>query len=223
MKISFIKKYTLIIKLILKNFSPLRIYQILEIKKISIEGDSMDLGATNSPNNITNFFYKNKGKIIYFDKFKKDKDVIQIDLEKYPNLVEKQFKNVFLMNVLEHIKEYKNCLRNVHSLLGKNSNFYGTTPFHFRIHPSPNDYFRFTGQLIEENLIEIGFKEVKVIALGTGIFVCFYTMIYLFTKKIPFINLFLFFICLFIDKIIEYIKPDIKKIYPLGYFFSAKK
>jgi|TARA_B110000238_G_C16063312_1_gene411551 hypothetical protein len=223
MKISFIKKYTLIIKLILKNFSPLRIYQILEIKKISIEGDSMDLGATNSPNNITNFFYKNNGKIIYFDKFKKDKDVIQIDLEKYPNLVEKQFKNVFLMNVLEHIKEYKNCLRNVHSLLGKNSNFYGTTPFHFRIHPSPNDYFRFTGQLIEENLIEIGFKEVKVIALGTGIFVCFYTMIYLFTKKIPFINLFLFFICLFIDKIIEYIKPDIKKIYPLGYFFSAKK
>lgn len=195
----------------------------MEIKKISIEGDSMDLGATNSPNNITNFFYKNNGKIIYFDKFKKDKDVIQIDLEKYPNLVEKQFKNVFLMNVLEHIKEYKNCLRNVHSLLGKNSNFYGTTPFHFRIHPSPNDYFRFTGQLIEENLIEIGFKEVKVIALGTGIFVCFYTMIYLFTKKIPFINLFLFFICLFIDKIIEYIKPDIKKIYPLGYFFSAKK
>ena len=195
----------------------------MEIKKISIEGDSMDLGATNSPNNITNFFYKNNGKIIYFDKFKKDKDVIQIDLEKYPNLVEKQFKNVFLMNVLEHIKEYKNCLRNVHSLLGKNSNFYGTTPFHFRIHPSPNDYFRFTGQLIEENLIEIGFKEVKVIALGTGIFVCFYTMIYLFTKKIPLINLFLFFICLFFDKIIEYIKPDIKKIYPLGYFFSAKK
>jgi len=195
----------------------------LEVKKISIEGDSIDLGATNSSNNITNFFYRNNGKIIYFDKFKKDKEVIQIDLEKYPNLVEKQFKNVFLMNVLEHIKEYKNCLRNVHSLLGKNSNFYGTTPFLFRIHPSPNDYFRFTGQLIEENLIELDFKDVKVIALGTGIFVCFYTMIYLSTKKIPFINLFLFFICLFIDKIIECIKPDIKKIYPLGYFFSAKK
>ena len=101
----------------------------MEIKKISIEGDSIDLGATKSPNNITNFFLKNSGQIIYFDKYKNDKDVMQIDLEKYPNFIEKQFKNVFLMNVLEHIKEYKNCLRNVHSLLGKNSNFYGTTPF----------------------------------------------------------------------------------------------
>jgi len=195
----------------------------LEIKKISIEGDSIDLGATKSPNNITNFFLKNSGQIIYFDKYKNDKDVMQIDLEKYPNFIEKQFKNVFLMNVLEHIKEYKNCLRNVHSLLGKNSNFYGTTPFFFRIHPSPNDYFRFTGQLIEENLIELGFKDVKVITLGTGIFVCFYAMIYSYTKKIPFINLFLFFICIFFDKMIEYIKPNFKENYALGYFFLGKK
>jgi hypothetical protein len=223
MKISFIKKYGLIIQLILKNYSPLRIYQILEVKQISLEGDSIDLGATDSPNNITHFFYRNNGKITYFDKFKKDKEVIQIDLEKYPNFVEKKFKNVFLMNVLEHIKDYKNCLKNVHSLLDKNSNFYGTTPFLFRVHPSPNDYFRFTEQLIEENLTELNFKDVKVIALGTGIFSCLYTMIFLFTKKIPFINLFLFLICLFFDKIIEYFKPNIKKIYPLGYFFSAKK
>jgi len=223
MKISFIEKYTLIIKLTLKNFSPLRIYQILEVKKIFIEGDSLDLGATDSPNNITHFFYKNNGKIIYLDKFTENNDFKKVDLEKYPNIIEKQFNNVFLMNVLEHIKEYKNCLKNCFGFLEKNSNFYGTTPFIFGIHPSPNDYFRFTGQLIEESLVEVGFKDIKVKILGTGIFVCFYSMIFSFTKKIPFINIFLFSIFLFVDKIIEYITPNFKKNYPLGYFFSAKK
>ena len=223
MKISFIEKYTLIIKLTLKNFSPLRIYQILEVKKIFIEGDSLDLGATDSPNNITHFFYKNNGKIIYLDKFIENNTFEKVDLEKYPNIIEKQFNNVFLMNVLEHIKEYKNCLKNCSSFLKKNSNFYGTTPFFFGIHPSPNDYFRFTDQLIEESLVEVGFKDIKVKILGTGIFVCFYSMIFSFTKKIPIVNIFLFSIFLFVDKIIEYITPNFKKNYPLGYFFSAKK
>ena len=58
----------------------------MEIKQISLEGDSVDLGATDSPNNITHFFYRNNGKITYLDKFKKDKEVIQIDLEKYPKI-----------------------------------------------------------------------------------------------------------------------------------------
>ncbi len=195
----------------------------MQVKKISIEGNSIDLGATNSSNNITHYFYKNNTKIVYLDKFKKNNDILSIDLEKYPNIIEKKFKNVFLMNVLEHIKQYKNCLKTSYDFLDENSNFYGTTPFIFKIHPSPNDYFRFTGQLIEESLLEIGFQEIKVVTLGTGIFVCFYSMIFGFTKKIPFLNIFLFSFCLLIDKFIECYTENFKKIYPLGFFFSAKK
>ena len=161
--------------------------------------------------------------IVYLDKFKKNNDIQIIDLEKYPNIIEKKFKNVFLMNVLEHIKKYNNCLKNSYDFLDENSNLYGTTPFIFKIHPSPNDYFRFTGQLIEESLFEIGFKEIKVLTLGTGISVCFYSMIFEFTKKIPFLNIFLFPFFLLIDKFIEYFTPNFKNNYPLGYFFYAKK
>lgn len=195
----------------------------MEVKKISIEGNSIDLGATNSPNNITHYFYKNNGNIVYSDKFKKKNDIQNIDLESYPNFIEKKFKNVFLMNVLEHVKQYNSCLKTSYDFMDENSNFYGTTPFIFSIHPSPNDYFRFTSQLIEESLHEIGFKEIKVLTLGTGIFVCFYSMIFGFTKKIPFINIFLFSFFLLIDKFIKYFTPNFKKNYPLGYFFSAKK
>lgn len=201
----------------------MRIFQILEIKKISIEGNSIDLGATNSPNNITHYFDKNSGNIVYLDKFKKNDDIQNIDLERHPNIIEKKFKNVFLMNVLEHIKQYNNCLKTSYDFLDENSNFYGTTPFIFKIHPSPNDYYRFTSQLIEESLHEIGFKEIKVLTLGTGIFVCFYSMIFDFTKKIPFLNIFLFSFFLLIDKFIKYFSPNFKKNYPCGYFFSAKR
>ena len=47
--------YTLIIKLTLKNYSPLRIFQILEIKNIKIDNNFLDLGAIESETNVSNY------------------------------------------------------------------------------------------------------------------------------------------------------------------------
>ena len=58
-----------------------------------------------------------------------------------------KFDNVILFNVLEHIFNFKTCLNNCYSIL-KDNGFLWFYPFLFRIHYSPNDYFRYTEQSI---------------------------------------------------------------------------
>ena len=55
--------YTLIFKLTLKNYSPLRIFQILEIKNLKIDNDFLDLGSTKSETNVSNYIEKQLMKI----------------------------------------------------------------------------------------------------------------------------------------------------------------
>ena len=187
-----------------------------------MKGSSLDIGSIYSLTNVTN--YLNVKKIFYLSKFTKNKKDIKIDLEVYPNFIKKKFNNIFLINVLEHIKNTKNCLKNSYHFLKFRGKLFGSTPFIFQIHPSPNDYYRFTKQYLEEILVEVGFKNVKVFVLKGGIFSCFYSLIFNGTKKIPFLNIFLISICLIFDKFIYiFLSKNIKEIIPIGYFFTAEK
>ena len=191
MKNSLLSIYTLIIKLTLKNYSPLRIFQILEIQKLEINSDFLDLGSTQSETNVTNYV-KNKGLRTYANLRTNLKDQNNINLEIYPNDIKKKFKTIFLMNVLEHIKNTNNCFNNINDILDSDGIVYGSTPFLFHIHQSPNDYFRFTKQFLEEFLKEKGYKEIEVKILGTGIFCNMYSSLFNLTKIIPFLNVIIF-------------------------------
>lgn len=127
------------------------------------------------------------------------------------------------MNVLEHIKNYKNVINICSKSLNINGSIIGSVPFLFKIHYSPNDYFRFTEQLLKEEFADQGFKKIKIKKLGEGIFTNFYSSIFDYTKKIPLLNIFLLTFFLILDKIIFFISKKYVKIYPLGYFFIATK
>lgn len=222
MKNSLLSIYTLIIKLTLKNYSPLRIFQILEIQKLEINSDFLDLGSTQSETNVSNYV-KNKGLRTYANLSTNLKDQNNINLEIYPNDIKKKFKTIFLMNVLEHIKNTNNCFNNINDILDSDGIVYGSTPFLFHIHQSPNDYFRFTKQFLEEFLKEKGYKEIEVKILGTGIFCNMYSSLFNLTKIIPFLNVIIFSLAIIFDKILNIFLKNIKDINPLGYFFIAKK
>jgi len=225
MKKLLLQKYKLIFKLTLNNYSPLRILQILKIRQLIIDGKTLDLGSDDVPNNPTNYLLE-KNEILYASKFPKQKKTIQIDLENYPNnldnLVDK-FDNVFLINVLEHIKNINNCLFNINDLLKQGGKLFGSTPFIFHIHPSPNDYSRYTKQFLEEILKDNNFTEIKVENLGTGIFCCIYTLTFNVLNKIPFLNILMFPTVLFLDKIVSLFTKNYPNTIPIGYFFSARK
>ena len=97
--------------------------------------------------------------------------------------------------------------------------FYGSTPFFFRIHLSPNDYFRFTEQSILKSLEDAGFKEVEVKVLNGGIFLCFYNSISTIFKKIPLMNNLLYIFCQFFRSNNFYFSKNTKKkIFPRIFF-----
>ncbi|MDC1176449.1 methyltransferase domain-containing protein [Candidatus Pelagibacter sp.] len=197
--------------------------QIIKIKKLVLQdGSILDMGSKKSISNITNFLNTNE-KINYADKFTQDPKDIVIDLEIKNEFNDKKFKNIFLLNVLEHIYNFQNCLKNCYEILDKDGFFYGSTPFLFNIHGSPNDYFRYTEQSLTKSLKSAGFKNIEVEVICGGIFICFYSSISRITMRIPILNNILLFICQTLDLIINLFSKDIKKIFPLGYFFIGNK
>ena len=102
-----------------RKYSILRILQIEELKKQNIVGSILDVGGKETPNNTSNFL---NAKIKYLDKYSekwkwfKNRPWKKIS-EDEKNL--EQFDNVLLMNVLEHIYDYKNCINICYKLTKK--------------------------------------------------------------------------------------------------------
>ena len=216
------RNFIYINKLIFSKFSILRALQILEFRKLSFQGSVLDVGGKRSSNNITNYILS-KNNIVYLDKFSENEKDLKIDLELLNKNISYQFDNVILFNVLEHIYNFNNCLNNCYSFLKKGGKFFGSTPFMFRIHSSPNDFFRYTEQSLKVSLEAAGFVKIKIFILDGGIFICFYNSISIITQKIPFLNNILLFFFKFLDKVLFIFSKKNKEIYPLGYFFSAEK
>ena len=198
----------------------MRILQIFEAQKLNINGTVLDLGGNDFSHNISKYF-KGSYKIQFADKFPKNDQVIQVDLEK-DETINKTFDNVCVMNVLEHIKNYKNAINLCKNSLTKNGLLIGTVPYIFKIHYSPNDYFRYTEQLIIEELKFTGFTDVRIKNLGLGIFTNFYSSFCDYTNRVPLLNLLLVCLFLILDKIFYFVNKSYVKSYPLGYFFTAK-
>lgn len=200
----------------------MRILQILETKKINLNGKILDLGGNKNLRNISKYFAGNNS-IEYADKFPQDDKTIFIDLE-VQNTLSKKYQYICVMNILEHVKNYRNVLNLCSDSLHDEGLLIGTVPFIFKIHNSPNDYFRFTKQLLIEELEDRGFKEINIIDLGYGPFTNFYSSISDYAMQIlPLINILLLIPCIILDKILYIIYKNFTKYYPLGYFFIAKK
>jgi hypothetical protein len=221
-----------IINLLNKGYSLLRVLQIIELDKINFNNKdfSADLGSLpNKSHNISSI--KKLKNIKYFnlniENESQKKNTVIINFEK---LNQNKFKNirskfdkVLLFNVLEHIYDYKNTINFSKYILKKKSWLIGSTPFMFRIHGSPFDYYRFTNTLLEKELKSIGFKKISIKPLGYGIFTMFLNSIMVYNKYIPFLNTLLFLIMAFFDKILNIFSKGNKSNYPIGYFFSANK
>ena len=144
-----------------KNFSPCKIYQILEFKKLKIKNETIEFGTNNY--NESFFSLSNiKSRDLYFSniKNKKDSNYIKINLEK-KNFIKKKFDNIIIFNVLEHIYDDRNALHELSKILKKDGKIYISTPFLYRYHEAPKDYKRYTLTYFEKALLEKNFKIEK--------------------------------------------------------------
>ena len=209
--------------LVFKNQSILRIFQTEKFQKENILGDCIEFGANEDlKRNFVKPFSEDY-KITYSNLNSINKDIIKIDLEKELNH-QKTYDYIVIFNVLEHLSDYRKALGNLNKLLKKNGKIIGSTPFLFRVHGAPNDYIRFTNQYLEKIFIESDFQEIQIDELGTGPFLSSIALLRSYLKYIPILYQILLILALILDKLIKiFMKTDPKKIYPVGYIFSAKK
>ena len=108
------------------------------------------------------------------------------------------------------------ALFEIYRILKKKGVFIGSVPFIYQIHGAPKDYFRFSK--------EFRFKKIAIKALGFGPFTAGYSIVHSYIKFIPIISQLCLLLAYILDSIIQiFVKTDLKEIYPLGYFFIAKK
>lgn len=94
---------------------------------------------------------------------------IHSDFEKLLPMQSSSYDGALLINVLEHIFEYRQLLGETHRILKPGGRVIIIVPFLFPYHASPQDYHRYTQTALERALEAAGFKGVRVEALGSGV------------------------------------------------------
>lgn len=155
---------------------------------------------------------------------------IVADLEQPLAIPDAHYDGAILMNVIEHVFNYQQLLNETFRVLKKEGSVLIVVPFLFPIHPSPNDYHRFTDQALKKLLENIGFSSIKITPIAPGIMKVRHLMI---SRHIPHkINTLLetplSFVANTLDNALERITKKSRKgynanHYPLGYLVTAKK
>jgi len=76
------------------------------------------------------------------------------------------FDYIILSNVLEHIKDPLNLLKESNRVLKKGGRLLMTVPFIIKIHQSPYDFNRYTHYMLQYLLGEAGFETVDISKIG---------------------------------------------------------
>jgi hypothetical protein len=211
------------IKLLFSNNSILRILQINEFKKYKFSGNCLEFGANHKMQR--NFLNKHSKayQVSYSNIDNKNKTFIKINLNK-KNTHKKKYENIVIFNVLEHVSEVDIALRNLNLLLNRKGKILGSTPFLYRVHGAPNDYNRFTKSYLQKILEKKNFINIKIEEIGLGPFLASFSLLRGLFKYIPIIYQILMIIVIIMDTILVFaMKTNPKKIYPIGYVFSAIK
>ena len=111
-------------------------------------------------------------------------------------------------------------------VLKSNGKFIAVVPFLYYIHPSPNDYFRYTKQALKRMLAENNFAEIEVIEIGNGAFSVSHNLIHRFFPSV--INILFEKMAVGIDTLFRALAARTGKKYsgseyPLGYLVKATK
>jgi SAM-dependent methyltransferase len=94
---------------------------------------------------------------------------ITCDFEEPLPIKSGRYDVVLLINVLEHIFEYRQLLGEAARILRPRGRVVIVVPFLFPYHPSPNDFHRYTATGLSRALTLAGFEDVECAALGSGV------------------------------------------------------
>ena len=213
-----------IIKNLFLRNSPCRTLQKIESEKFTLSGDCLEIGSLNlNKKSFFNDFSYKQAKFFFCDLKKiKQKNYFSLNLEK-KNFIKKKFDNIIIFNVLEHVFDIDNAFSELKKLLKPNGKLYISTPFLYRYHEAPKDYYRFTPDFYEEIVKKKKFKIIYKKNLSTGPFFCSYSILHNILSFLFPINI-LYVICMiFLDKILRLFSKKLVDIYPICNLIVLRK
>ncbi len=205
----------------------LRSAEHAEIAKIALFGKVIDLGGDRKSEYQK--LFKGKFDITILNTDLSCKPDIIHDLEKPFLIDDDSYDGVLLINVLEHIYNYKALLNESSRILKKRGIIVVVVPFLFPYHPSPHDFHRYTKDTLSMEMKELGLQEIRVDPLGYGVFsACFLFVDRLMPLPIRYIFHFFNPLVICIDRLFARLSNVLGKKYKtsdyaLGYVVVAKK
>lgn len=195
------------------------------LARVQLNGLVIDLGGEKKSS--YHKIFQGRYKIITVNINRQKEPDFVFDLENIPwPLPDSQYDGVLMINILEHLYHCQQALKESYRILKLDGQIVGIIPFLFYLHPSPDDYFRYTSQALEKLLKEANFKEIEIKEIGPGALSAAYLLIQRFFPGL--IDWVLQPAVIFTDKFLQVISIKLGKKYrrshyPLGYLIKAKK
>jgi SAM-dependent methyltransferase len=139
-----------------------------EFKRIELHGSVLDIGGAKGA--VYQALLKGTHTIIVANVDPKYGFDVRCDLEEPLPMENESFDAVLAVNILEHIFNYQNVLRESYRVLRSGGTFVLAVPFLLQLHPTPHDYWRFSGESLELLLQNTGFASIFVRTVGSGVF-----------------------------------------------------
>lgn len=152
----------------------LRQAEHMALKRITLNGSVLDLGG--DVRSEYRMLLKGKPSFTVLNLDPKASPDIVHDLEKALPLKDDSYDHVLLINVLEHIYEYRQLLREALRVTKPGGTIVIVVPFLFPIHPSPDDFWRFSKNALRREIEALGGEVVSCEALGSGVCAAQYVM-----------------------------------------------
>lgn len=167
--------------------SLLRIEENKALSAIRLEGSVLDLGGEKDSDYLK--LIGGQFNVLTLNNDPAARADINHDLEKELPFEDSSYDNVLLINVIEHIFNFRLLLAEAVRVLKPKGKLIIVVPFLFPIHPSPNDHWRFTSQALEGEVRAVGVRELKITFLGSGVFAsCFLFIDRLLPKFLRYLN-----------------------------------
>jgi SAM-dependent methyltransferase len=153
------------------DFGTYTILRELEYKRIatlSLEGKILDLGGSTKSGYQELMRGEHQFVTVNLDAGYGCDLVFDIE-QRFP-LEDGSFDHVICLNVLEHVYEFENVVRESYRVLKMGGSMVLITPFMFPVHGSPQDYLRYTREALKRLLSKTQFYPEEISVLGHQVF-----------------------------------------------------
>jgi SAM-dependent methyltransferase len=145
---------------------------------------------------------------------------VDLERDRLPH-PDETFDQVLVFNLLEHLYEPVNVLREARRVLKEGGELLGFVPFLVQYHPDPHDYFRYTREALARMLADARFDDARIDEIGRGPFAVNYMNV-MFAAPMP-IRIAMLYWYWALDSVFLALRPEAARRCPLGYLFRASK